>query len=102
MKIAVSLTTNLRIILRPGGHAAKLLLIAEQVGNLHEQRSAIVQITSVQAQKILIGIDRIDPERAIKILQIAVVSHVNCRAGMGQVGQQKIEIKLLRGLQRGQ
>ncbi len=72
---------------------------AEKVRNLHEKLAAVVGGQAAGAQKISAGVEA---EGRIEILQVAVIAHVDDRTGVEQVGNQKIEVEVLGGLQRRQ
>ena len=69
---------------------------SKQIRNFHEELSAVVDIAIAKPVQIAVWIER---EAWIEILEVAVVAEIDCRAGVKQVGEEQVSLKILGGLQ---
>src|SRR5262249_9782476 len=76
---------------RPVLPASRLISEAEQIRRLRKELSPIVDVIVRRREQPGGGRD----QAAVEVLQIAVVSHIDCRARMHQVGNQKVRVDVL-------
>ncbi len=69
---------------------------AKQIRRLYEQSPSVVSHAAAVQQVTI----HIIPERQQYIFQIAVVAYIKRRAGMHQVGDQKVSIEILGGFKK--
>jgi hypothetical protein len=69
---------------------------SEQIRNLHEDLATVVDISITKPVQVAVCIER---KARIEILQIAVVTKIDRRAGVEQIGEEDIGVEILGGLQ---